>query len=145
MSSDRDAWTQFLKDHPNPRQPVAIAHGRANKYGATKVQLDGIWFDSRREAARYQELQLLVLAGEIEALEVHPGFALMVPDLTTEGPPFVFHTIGWYHADFQYRNVRTGNVIVEDVKSPPTRHIEAYRLRKKFVEAQYQITIVEVT
>ena len=140
-ADERTAWTQWAKDHPDPRAPVRMA--TANKYHATKVQLDGIWFDSRREAARYQELQLLVLAGEIEALEVHPGFALMVPDLTTEGPPFVFHTFGWYHADFQYRNVHTGNVIVEDVKSTPTR-TEAYKLRKRFVEAQYQITIVEV-
>jgi len=140
MSADREAWTQWAKEHPNPRGPVA----KANKYHATKVQLDGIWFDSRREAARYQELQLLVLAGEIEALEVHPGFALMVPDLTTEGPPFVFHTIGWYHADFQYRNVHTGNVIVEDVKSPATRKIESYRLRKRMVERTYGVVIAEV-
>ena len=139
--NDREAWSQWAKAYPTHR--VAKTMAKANKYHATKVQLDGIWFDSRREAARYQELQLLVLAGEIEALEVHPGFALMVPDLTTEGPPFVFHTIGWYHADFQYRNVHTRNVIVEDVKSKPTR-TEAYTLRKKFVEAQYQITIVEV-
>ena len=139
MNADRDAWTQWAKDHPNPRAPVA----KANKYHATKVHLDGVWFDSQREAARYQELQLLMQAGEIEALEVHPGFALMVPDLTTEGAPFVFHTIGWYHADFQYRNIRTGNVVVEDVKSKPTK-TEAYKLRKRFVEAQYQITIVEI-
>ena len=139
-TTDREAWSQWAKDHANPRTPVA----KANKYHATKVQIDGIWFDSQREAARYQELKFLVVAGEIAALEVHPGFPLMVPDLTTEGAPFVFHTIGWYHADFQYRNLRTGNVVVEDVKSNPTR-TEAYKLRKKFVEAQYSIVIAEIT
>ena len=140
MNADRDAWTKFLQDHPNPRAPVA----KANKYHAVTVFHAGHRFDSKREAARYEELQLLAQVGEIDALEVHPGFALMVPDLTTEGAPFVFHTIGWYHADFQYRNVRTGNVIVEDVKSPATRKIEAYRLKKKIVECIYKITIVEI-
>jgi len=138
-TTDREAWSQWAKDHANPRAPVA----KANKYHATKVQIDGIWFDSQREAARYQELKFLVVVGEITDLDVHPGFPLMVPDLTTEGAPFVFHTIGWYHADFQYRNVHTGNVIVEDVKSKPTK-TEAYKLRKKFVEAQYGITIAEI-
>lgn len=136
--SDRDAWTQWAVKHPNPRAPLR------NKYGAMRVQVGAHRFDSKREAARYQELQYLEAAGEITALEVHPAFALMVPDLTTDGPPWVFHTIGQYHADFQYRNVHTGNVIVEDVKSKPTQ-TEAYKLRKKFVEAQYRITIVEVT
>jgi hypothetical protein len=141
-TTDREAWSQWAKANPNPRAPVA----KANKYHATKVQIDGHWFDSQREAARYQELKFLVVAGEIAALEVHPGFplmVLMVPDLTTEGAPLVFHTIGWYHADFQYRNLRTGNVVVEDVKSKPTK-TEAYKLRKKFVEAQYGITIAEI-
>lgn len=137
MSSDRDAWTQWAQQHPNPRAPLR------NKYGATTVHVDGLRFDSKREAARYAELKQLEAAGEITELEVHPAFPLMVPDLTTEGPPWTFVTIGHYHADFQYRNVRTGNMVVEDVKAKPTR-TEAYRLRKKFIEAQYRIVIVEV-
>lgn len=141
--SDRERWSQWAKDHPDPRAPVRMA--KANKYHATKVQIDGLWFDSQREAARYQELKFLIVAGEIANLEVHPAFALMVPELSgDELPVTVLHTIGWYHADFQYRNLRTGNVIVEDVKSQPTK-TEAYTLRKKFVEAQYGITIVEIT
>jgi hypothetical protein len=101
-------------------------------------------FDSKREAARYEELRMLEAVGEIADIEIHPGFPLMVLELGTDGPPWTFHTIGMYHADFRYRNVRTGNVIVEDVKSKPTK-TEAYRLRKKFIEAQHGIVIVEVT
>jgi hypothetical protein len=142
-TTDREAWTQWHKRY-NADGVKIQTRPSTNKYHATKVQIDGHWFDSQREAARYQELKFLVVAGEIAALEVHPGFPLMVPDLTTEGAPFVFHTIGWYHADFQYRNLRTGNVVVEDVKSKPTK-TEAYKLRKKFVEAQYGIVIVEIT
>ena len=139
MSAARDAWTHWH----NTRRGVAPASKRS-KYGAKVVHVNGLRFDSQREAARYAELSLLVSAGEIVDLEIHPGFPLMVVELNTDGPPWTFHSIGQYHADFKYRNVRTGNVIVEDVKSKPTR-TEAYWLRKKFVEAQHQIVIVEVT
>ena len=138
MSATRDAWTHWH----NTRAGHAPAPKRA-KYGAKVVHVNGLRFDSQREAARYAELTLLVAAGEIYDLEIHPGFPLMVAELRTDGPPTVFHTIGMYHADFKYRNMRTGNVIVEDVKSKPTK-TEAYALRKKFVEAQHGITITEI-
>jgi len=38
-----------------------------NKYGNRKVTVDGITFDSRKEAARWQELRFLEKAGEIHA------------------------------------------------------------------------------
>jgi len=135
--SDRDAWTEWAKQNKDPRVPVR------NKYGAHRVELDGIWFDSQREAARYAELRLMEQASLITDLQVHPAFPLMVPDLTQPEAPQVFYTIGVYHADFRYLNLRTGAVVVEDVKSPPTK-TPAYRRTKKHVEAQYQITIVEV-
>ena len=139
MSATRDAWTHWH----NTRAGVAPASTRT-KYGAKVVYVNGLRFDSQREAARYAELTLLVSSGEIVDLEIHPGFPLMVGELNTDGPPSVFHCIGHYHADFKYRNVRTGNIIVEDVKSKPTK-TEAYRLRKKFIEAQHCSVIVEIT
>ena len=36
-----------------------------NKYGSRKVEVNGIVFDSKREAARYQELLLLEKGPEI--------------------------------------------------------------------------------
>jgi len=139
MSAARDAWTHWH----NTRAGHAPASTRS-KYGAKVVHVNGLRFDSQREAARYAELTLLVASGEICDLEIHPGFSLMVAELHTADPPTVFHCIGKYHADFRYRNVRTGNIIVEDVKSKPTK-TEAYALRKKFVEAQHGITIIEIT
>jgi len=141
MSDERSAWTQWAKTHDTIS---GAALPKRSKYGAKVVHVNGLRFDSQREAARYAELTLLVAAGEIGDLEIHPGFPLMVLELGTDGPPWTFHTIGTYHADFRYRNVRTGNVIVEDVKSKPTK-TEAYRLRKKFIEAQHGIVIVEIT
>jgi len=36
-----------------------------SKYGAIKTEVDGYIFDSRKEAARYQELKFAEAAGEI--------------------------------------------------------------------------------
>jgi len=143
MSADREAWTQWIKT----RGPDGVqVHTRpsTNKYQAHAVRVDGILFDSQREAARYQELKLRQLAGEISHLEIHPGFALIVPQLSgDELPVAVFHTVGMFHADFKYRDHRTKAWVVEDVKSTPTK-TEAYKLRKKIVEAVHGITITEI-
>lgn len=46
---------------------------RRQKYGATRVTLDGLTFDSKREASRYLQLKLRARAGEIAQLEVTTG------------------------------------------------------------------------
>lgn len=45
-------------------------YNRPNKYNNRKTTVDGIKFDSIREAERYQELKLLEEAGEISHLEL---------------------------------------------------------------------------
>jgi hypothetical protein len=144
MGNDREAWTTWAERHSELPPVQCPPEAKPNKYKATAVHIDGIRFDSLKEGKRYTELNALLAVHEIEDLELHPGFPLMVPRLNTDGPAQVFHTIGMFHADFKYRNVRTGNVVVEDVKSKPTR-TEAYLLRKKFVEWQHGIIIVEIT
>ena len=136
--SERDAWTQWHKT----QSAMAVVHTRPStqKYGNHAVRHDGILFDSEREAARYHELKLLAVAGIITDLEVHPGWPLIVSALYTEQPR-IYHSVGMFHADFKYR--RDGQVIVEDVKSKPTK-TTAYKLRKKIVEAVHGITITEV-
>ena len=47
-----------------------------NKYGAKKAHRGPITFDSQKEAARYDELMLLVQAGEIRGLRLQPEFTL---------------------------------------------------------------------
>ena len=141
MSNDREAWAQLaarLKAEEHGDAPAA----KRQKYHAIAIHVDGYRFDSKREAARYHELKLMLGAGIIADLEVHPIFPLMVPELYQEGP-LTLHTIGRYTADFKYTDGRTGLVVVEDVKSKPTR-TEAYQLRKKIVEANHGITIVEI-
>ena len=49
-----------------------------NKYNAKKTELDGIVFDSRKEAGRYAELKLLERAGHIEDLTLqHIDFRVL--------------------------------------------------------------------
>ena len=100
-----------------------------NKYHARKTEVDGIVFDSKREAARYSELKLLQAAGEIRDLELQPEYELAVAG----------RVVGKYIADFRYMD--GGRVVVEDAKGVRT---DVYRLKKKMVEAIYGIKILEV-
>lgn len=104
-----------------------------NKYGAKKVHLDGHIFASKREARYYSDFKLLQQAGEITQLEIHPSF-----QLTVNG-----QKIGRYTADFSLRE-KDGRFRVIDVKSPPTAKGEAFRLRKKLVEALYPHVTIEI-
>lgn len=81
-----------------------------NKFRLIKKHtLDGFTFDSGAERDRYCELKLLLRAGEIQSLEVHPKF-----DLTVNGTK-----IGIYKPDFRYLT-KTGTPVIEDVKSVAT-------------------------
>lgn len=104
-----------------------------NKYGAKRTKVDGISFDSRSEAFRHEELKLLVRVGHIAELKPHPRFPLVVNGIV----------LGSYTADFQYRDLRTGLLVVEDVKSKPTRTRD-FLMKKKLMLALHGIEVVEV-
>lgn len=74
-----------------------------SKYGAKKTLEDGIVFDSKREAKRYQQLKLLERAGEISDLELQVEFELQ-PSFEIDGEKR--HPIK-YIADFVYTDCRT--------------------------------------
>ena len=101
---------------------------KRGKYNAVKTVVDGITFDSKKEAARYAELNLLERAGEITCLTLQPRF-----DIIIKGKFCCF-----YKADFKYFTAET--CVIEDVKGMKT---PMYRLKKKLVEAQYGIKITE--
>jgi hypothetical protein len=105
---------------------------RRPKYLNTKTKLDGYTFDSLKEQRRYLELLMMQKAGEIRDLEVHPKFRLEV-----EG-----QKVCTYTADFSYTDL-DGNLIVEDVKSEPTK-TPSYRIKKKLMRAVHGIEIREV-
>ena len=85
---------------------------RRAKYNARKVTVDGITFDSQKEARRYSELRLAQVAGEISRLLVHPRFELQ-PAFEHRGK--TIKSI-YYEADFQYQDNSNGATVIEDTK-----------------------------
>ena len=117
----------------NTPMKQAIGQTKAAKYRNQKTEYQGIQFDSRKEASRYQELLWMQAAGVICHIELQPRY-----DLVVNG-----NKLGFYRADFRYEETKSGQVITEDVKSPVTK-TAVYQLKKKLVKALYGVEIVEV-
>ena len=132
-------WTEEdiakLRVKGRPKAEAAVLAKRS-KYRAEPTEVDGHRFPSRREASRYEHLKLLQTAGDIGDLELQPQYPLIV---TT--PAGVKVQVGVYTADFRYAR-KGGGTVIEDAKGFKSN--EAYRLRKRIVEAQYGIEIQEV-
>ena len=105
---------------------------KQNKYGNQKTTIDGITFDSRKEASRYQELRLMEKAGEIKALTRQQKIELV--------PKTKLYRAVSYVADFVYFDNRTNKTVYEDVKGCRT---EVYKLKKKLLYWRYGIEIME--
>lgn len=101
-----------------------------SKYGATRTVVDGIYFDSKREAARYTELNFMRQAKKIKDLECHPSFPIDYND----------NRICMVELDFRYFDVTRGEYVFEDVKSPGTNNALS-KLKRKLVEAFHGIKV----
>lgn len=120
----------------------------AGKYNAKKTKVDGIVFDSLKEANRYKELRLLQRAGEIAGLEMQYKFEIIPEhrEADTIGPRGgrkkgkIIEPARYYVADFYYMNCETGEWIVEDVKGFKTPE---YKLKKALMYDRYRIRIRE--
>lgn len=110
-----------------------------NKYGNRKVEVDGITFDSQREAKRWRDLKLVEAAGEISHLERQVPYEL-IPAIRDEKTGKVIQRSVTYVADFVYQTAG-GEWIVEDAKGYRT---EAYKIKKKLMLWRHGIRIVEV-
>ncbi|UVX69664.1 MAG: Protein of unknown function (DUF1064) [Namikivirus sakae] len=105
-----------------------------NKYHAKKTTVDGITFDSRREADRYLVLKSMEEDGAIEDLRRQVRYEL-IPAFDVDGRHYrpVF-----YMADFAY--VENGREVVEDVKGMRT---DVYKLKSKLFARRYGKAIRE--
>jgi hypothetical protein len=109
-----------------------------SKYNSRRIAIDGYTFDSIKESQRYGELRLMEKAGEIRNLEVHPEFILQ-DKFIKNGKKY--RSIR-YIADFKY--IKNGEIIVEDVKSVATK-TDVYEMKRKMFENKYkELTISEV-
>lgn len=107
-----------------------------SKYHSKKVVVDGISFDSRKEANRYRELKLLERAGKITELKRQIKY-ILIPSQRIDGK--VVERPCAYVADFVYR--QNGEVIVEDTKGFKTKE---YVIKRKLMLHVYGIRIKEV-
>ena len=110
------------------------------KYHNQKTNLDGIEFDSRKDARRYAELLLMQKAGEIYDLQRQVQFVL-IPKQTDPITGKMLEREAKYIADFTYRSCKTGRITVEDTKGMKTKD---YILKRKLMLYRHGIKIQEV-
>lgn len=118
-----------------------------SKYRNTKTIVDGITFDSRKEASRYRELKILEAAGSISDLRCQEKFVL----IPVQREPDVIGVRGGikkgkviekecsYLADFVY--TEDGQQVVEDTKGFRTKD---YIIKRKLMLYFYGIKIKEI-
>lgn len=120
-----------------------------SKYSNRKTEINGIVFDSAKEARRWQELKLLERAGKIAQLQRQQKFVLIPAQREKDavgkrGQPVkgkLLESECAYYADFCYFDVERMAYIVEDVKGVRT---PAYVIKRKLMLHKYGIRIKEV-
>lgn len=129
---------------------------RRAKIGNKKVTVDGIEFDSKREARRYVELTLLQQAGKIEELELQKVFELIPAQYETfprygkkgqrlkDGKRCIEKGCV-YKADFAYK--QDGQLIVEDAKGyrdPASATYAKFVIKRKLMLWLHGVRVVEL-
>lgn len=100
-----------------------------NKYNAVKTESDGIIFDSKFEANKWEELKMLERIGIIKDLQRQVRFVLQDAYVNNQGKKIKPIT---YIADFCY--TKDGQKIVMDTKGLET---EVFRIKKKLFEYKH--------
>ncbi|WP_431509766.1 DUF1064 domain-containing protein [Variovorax sp. DAIF25] len=107
------------------------------KYLNKKTVVDGLKFDSMREARRWSLLRTLEKAGRISDLQCQVAFEL-APSVRLAGatrpkPPLR------YIADFVY--IENGARVVEDVKGGETANLAAFRIKLHLMKHLHGIDV----
>ena len=100
------------------------------KYHNSKTVIDGIRFDSKKEAKRYLELKILEKAGAIKDLRRQVPYVLINKSRYGRAIKYV--------ADFTY--YEDDKLVVEDVKGVRT---PVYKLKKRLMAEVYEIEVKE--
>jgi hypothetical protein len=107
-----------------------------SKYGARKTVVDGITFDSVREASRWNDLKWLEKAGKISRLERQVTYVL-APSVLLHGEAKKKPALR-YVADFRYVAAGSPNVIVEDAKG---RDTPVSRIKRHLMKSVHGIDV----
>jgi hypothetical protein len=127
--------------HIKDGKAVKVPSGdKPNKMGAVKTVVNGVKFDSKREANRAGKLQYMQQTGLISDLKFQVPF-LLASEKTLEGAKargLGKIAIPKYYADFTY--TMNGKYVVEDSKGFKTA---IYNIKKRFMKLIYDIDIYE--
>ena len=112
---------------------------RRMKYGNQRIETEDGWFDSMKEANRYEELKLMEQAQIITRLKRQVPFELLPACDRYKRPLF-------YIADFTYYKIGADRLIfvAEDVKSAATAKDKTYKIKKRMMYQILGIKIQEV-
>lgn len=105
------------------------------KYHNQKTEIDGIKFDSKKEAGRYLVLKMMEDNGEISDLRRQVKY-MLIPKQRICGKN---ERAIYYVADFVY--CKGDTFVVEDVKGMKTR---VYKLKRRLMKLIHGIEVVEV-
>ena len=124
---------------------------KRSKYGNRKVTIEGINFDSEREAKRYLILKDYQNKGDISGLKMQVVYELIpaikelktiVLKTKTRQKEVTIQQPITYRCDFTY--IKDNVLVVEDVKISPKMLPTEYKLKKKLMRYVHGITIKEV-
>ena len=133
-----------------------MKRGQRTKCGNVKLTVDGIQFDSKKEARRYYELKLLERAGEISDLKLQEEYELIPAQYEyferygktgkrlQDGKRCIEKSCV-YKADFVY--MRGGQLVVEDVKGyrdPASAAYAKFVIKRKLMLWRYGVKITEI-
>jgi hypothetical protein len=113
-------------------------YGTGSKYHAKKVSIQGEVFDSKKEARRFLELQMLEKAGRISGLQRQKKFVLVPAQYEPEttGPrggrikgKLLEREVAYY-ADFVYFDEEEKDFVIEDTKGVRTKD---YIIKRKLM------------
>lgn len=114
-----EQYQDYLKKQKNEK------FGKKSKFHSTKVRVDGILFDSQKEANYYLELKLLAQTGEIKGFCRQGRFIVVAGDDTT--------AVSEYVTDFIIFN-NDGTYEIVDTKGVET---DVFKLKMKMMHEKY--------
>lgn len=127
---------------------------QTTKYMNKKVVVDGIEFDSKKEAHRYRELCLMLRTSKIAQLRLQVPFELIPNQYETvtvqlktkrkETQRLVERKVE-YIADFVYTDLESGETVVEDVKGyRQGGAYDLFKIKRKLMLQVYGIKVREI-
>lgn len=140
--SSKSAVSPFKQIRTMSALPQQALYGEkdSGKVAHTKIRVGDEEFDSLAEHDRYLELRVMEQDGIISELECHPSYEILPAQVTPAGKQNFRPVV--YTPDFRY--VRDGKTVVEEIKSEYTRKEKDYIIRRKLIYYTLGIYVEEI-